>query len=100
MAKQKKGHPKSFTTAQNRALREALASLLKSHGSQPRLAAALGIKQQNVSRLLTDKRSGFSFSTASTVARLLGFSGVDAFFEVSGLTRAALEDVRHLPVAS
>lgn len=97
MAKRKIGHPSNFSVPQNRALRAALASLLGQYGSQTGLAAALGIRQGNVSRLLIDKRSGFSYVTASTVARLMGFSGVDAFFASSGVV---VEPAVHVARAS
>lgn len=46
---------------------------------------ALGILQQNVSRLLGDERAGFSYSTATRLVRLAGFDGVDAFFAEKGV---------------
>ncbi len=85
MAKRKIGHPSNFTVQQNRALRAALASLMGRFETQTRLAVAIGITQKNTSRLLIDKNSGFSYATASAVARLLGFQGVDAFFASKGL---------------
>ncbi len=76
-----------FTTAQNTALRRALVGLgFTSHSAA---AEALGIAQQNASRLFGDKRAGFSYVTARRVAQLAGFDGVDAFFEAKGVLEAA-----------
>lgn len=75
-----------FTMAQNAALREALAGL--AYPSQRAAADALGIEQQNASRLMNDERSGFSYSTGSKVAQLAGYEGVDSFFSDKGVAIA------------
>lgn len=78
------GKQSVFTPAQNAALRKALSGLgFPSHSAA---AEALGIAQQNVTRLLGDERSGFSYSTARRVAQLAGFKGVDAFFDRHGVS--------------
>lgn len=66
-----------FTREQNAALRQALIAL--KYPSQAAAAEALGIEQQNASRLLRDQ-GGFSYATATRVAQLAGFDGVDSFF--------------------
>jgi hypothetical protein len=65
-----------FTRAQNEALRSALIAL--EYPSQAAAAEALDIEQQNASRLI--REGGFSYATATKVAQLAGYSGVDAFF--------------------
>lgn len=79
------GRASVFASAQNRALRSLLVKAMKQHGSQQALAELLGIKQQNVGRLLRDGRAGFSYATAGALVRLEGWSGIDAFFEAKGL---------------
>lgn len=88
MAKRRRGHPTVFSPEQNRALRNALKSLSTSYPSQSALGEALGIEQQNAGRLMKDRRAGFSYSTASSVAQLSGFAGVDAFFSAKGVAQA------------
>ena len=73
-----------FSPAQNRALRTALAALSKTH-SQAELGRQLDIAQQNVARLLRDKRAGFAYPTACRLVRLVGHQGVDAFFAARGV---------------
>lgn len=73
-----------FSPPQNEALRGALVAL--GFTSHAKAAEALGIQQQNVSRLIGDPRAGFSYSTARRVAVLAGFDGVDAFFAAKGVT--------------
>mgnify|MGYP000249288069 CR=1 FL=1 len=46
---------------------------------------ALGIAQQNVGRLLKDRRAGFGYSTATALVRLAGFGSVDEFFRDRGV---------------
>jgi hypothetical protein len=65
-----------FTREQNEALREALIAL--DYPSQAAAAEDLGINQQNAGRLL--REGGFSYATATKVAQLSGFAGVDSFF--------------------
>jgi hypothetical protein len=80
-----------FTPAQNGALRRALLGLgFTSHSAA---AEALGIAQQNASRLFSDDRSGFSYLTGSRVAQLSGFEGVDAFFIAKGVLEESCTDV-------
>jgi hypothetical protein len=75
----------AFTPAQNAALRKELALLNKTR-SQVALGQELGIKQQNVGRLLNNKDAGFAYTTASRLVRMAGFVGVDAFFARMGLS--------------
>ena len=76
------GRQAVFTSAQNAALRGLGFSSHSAAGE------ALGITQQNTSRLLRDDRAGFSYSTARRIAQLAGFSGVDAFFAAHGVLEA------------
>lgn len=68
-----------FTEAQNRELRAVLSKLAGS-SSQQAIAEQLGIKQQNVGRLLRSSEAGFSYQTALALVRLAGWAGLDAFF--------------------
>lgn len=74
-----------FTEAQNAALRDALVAL--SFPSQAAAAEALGIEQQSAGRL-TGGHGGFSYASATKVAQLSGYSGVDAFFAEKGIAAA------------
>lgn len=81
----KQGHPSVFTPAQNRKLREELRGYSDRAGlSQASLGEALGVTQQVAGRLL-GKTGGFSYRTATRLAHLLGFDGVDAFFVARGV---------------
>ncbi len=84
MARRRIGHPRDFTTKQNRALRELLLTVYERYPSQDALGRAIGVAQQSAGRLLRGK-DGFSFSTASRVALLGGFAGLDAFFAAKGI---------------
>lgn len=92
MAKRKRGRPTVFSPRQNRALRVELTRLLNRFGSRARLGDAIGVAQQNASRLLNDANSGFSYATATTVAQLAGFVGVDAFFRNRGVDEPSAEE--------
>lgn len=85
MAKRHPGKPSVFSRKQNQALRNLLLELRGTYSSQKALGEALGIAQQNAARLLSDRRAGFAYATASAVVRLAGFAGVDAFFADRGL---------------
>ncbi len=92
MAKRRRGRGPIFSKVQNAALRTALLALTARFPSQRSLGFALGLAQQNAGRLINDRRAGFSYVTACAVARLSGFSGVDAFFEANGLPVPGVED--------
>lgn len=73
---------KVFSEAQNAALRDALREIRgRRHYSQVALGNVLGIKQQNVSRLLVEDAAGFSYESALRLVRLMGFRSVETFFE-------------------
>lgn len=74
----------AFSPPQNAALRAVLLTM-HADRSQSELARLLGIAQQNIARLLKDDRSGFGYATASRLAHLAGFAGVDAFLEAKGV---------------
>lgn len=84
MTKARRGQPASFTSAQNEALRAALAEV---HGrkniSQAKLGEILGCNQQNAGRLL--KSAGFSYVSATRLVRFLGYAGVDTFFRAKNV---------------
>lgn len=85
--KKGRGHPDVFTSAQNKALRDALREYKTAKGvSQAEIARRLGVGQQAVGRLLTSDTAGFSYVTGTRVARLLDFVGVDTFFRSRGVT--------------
>lgn len=85
MSRPRRRNQTVFTTAQNRALRGELRRLREGYESQAALGDAIGVEQQNAGRLLNDGASGFSYATATAVARLAGFAGVDAFFRSKGV---------------
>lgn len=85
MAKRRRGHSTVFSTAQNQALRVELGRQIAKAGSQRATAEKLGIQQQNVARLVNERRAGFAYSTATMLARLAGFDGVDSFFRDRGV---------------
>lgn len=93
----KKGHPDVFTAPQNRTLRAELRKLqARRHYSQTALANILGIAQQNAGRLLASEESGFSYQSATRLARALGYRGVDELFrdkrvELPDLPRSGTE---------
>lgn len=91
MAKRQRGQSTVFSTPQNQALRVELKVLEAKYSSQRALGEAIGIEQQNVNRLLRDRRSGFGYTTATAVARLAGFASVDAFFVARGVVVPAAE---------
>jgi hypothetical protein len=93
MAKRKRGHPTVFSAPQNQALRVELARQIARFGSQRATAEELGIQQQNVARLVNERRAGFAYSTATMLARLAGFAGVDAFFRERGVLADSGTDV-------
>lgn len=83
-----------FDSRQNRALRLALLAVKRSRKlSQDALGELLGTTQQRVQQLLlTTTAEGFSYKTATALARELGFDGVDAFFAAKRVGTSA--DVR------
>ncbi len=83
-----------FSEAQNAALRVALVALEARYTSQVDLGKAIGVEQQNAGRLLRDERAGFGYATASRVAHLSGFTGVDSFFVAKGVAHARAKDER------
>lgn len=99
MSKRRKGgRPADFTPPQNRALRALLREMEQRYTSQRELGELLGIKQQNVSRLLNDRDASLSYSTARGLVRLAGHMTVDAFFAARGLAEplpALAVDVPH-----
>ena len=85
----KSGHRKVFGDAQNAALREALGELKNRKDlSQTALGKILGIKQQNVGRLLNSSTDGFSYATATSLVRALGYASPDTFFRAKGVATA------------
>lgn len=88
MAKPKRGRHPDFTYQQNQALRVVLSEVTE-NSSQKAVGEALGIAQQNVGRLLNDRKAGFAHSTAKALVRLAGFASVDAFLDAKGLSDVA-----------
>jgi len=86
MPRKAAGKPQNFTPEQNEALRKALLEFKERNElNQEQLGGKLGVEQQNAGRLLSVKGSGFSYQTGTRAARLLGYIGVDAFFEAQGV---------------
>lgn len=85
MAKQQRGRSTVFSTPQNQALRVELKVQGAKYTSERAFGEALGIAQQNVGRLLKDRRAGFGYSTATALVRLAGFGSVDEFFRDRGV---------------
>lgn len=85
MPRTRRPHGSVFTPAQNRALRAELRRIRGAYDSQAALGSAIGVEQQNAGRLLNDADAGFSYATATAVARLAGFAGVDALFRAKGV---------------
>lgn len=86
----RQGHPTTFSAEQNRLLRSALRDLQRDRAlSQADLGALLGVSQQIAGKLLLSPRAGMSYGTASSLARALGFAGVDDFFAQSVTTHVA-----------
>lgn len=89
------GKPENFTRDQSSALRTLLRELsqrrdirgLPVYPTQTALADAVGMAQQNVSRLLShkDNSAGLTYGIASNICHEAGYMGVDAFFEERGL---------------
>lgn len=78
-----------FTPEQNKALRGALIIARDERGvSQAKLGEIIGCNQQNAGRLLRD--GGFSYGSATRLARFLGYAGVDAFFVKMGVALPSL----------
>lgn len=77
----RQGHPTSFSAEQNRLLRAALRDLQRDRDlSQAAVGILIGVSQQTASKLLLSARAGMSYGTATALARVLGFAGVDDFF--------------------
>lgn len=80
-----------FTDAQNAALREALKDMKARKGlSQAGIGVVLGIKQQNVGRVLNSTTDGFAWATATRLVRALGYASPETFFRAKGV--ALVED--------
>lgn len=76
-----------FSAEQNAALRAALQAYCDEHGisSQAEIGRLLMIGQQTAGRFMRQKNAGIAYRTATRVAILAGFDGVDAFFSARGL---------------
>jgi len=87
MARRPRGKPQNFTPEQNDALRKALLDWKDQNElTQQQVGEKLHVEQQGVARLLSAKGDGgFSYQTATRAARILGYIGVDAFFEAVGV---------------
>jgi len=83
-----RGKPDVFTVSQNRALRATLKAMHAAGASQSEIATSLDVVQQTASKLLNDPRAGFSYASATRVAQLAGFDGVDTFFAANGVAIA------------
>lgn len=96
-----RGKPPTFTPEQSVALRKALEEMRQAKGwTQAQLGDKIGVAQQNASRVL--KSGNFGYINATKAARLLGYIGIDAFFEARSvaLPRVAADvdparDTRH-----
>lgn len=87
MATLKKGMSRRvFTDDQNAALRVALREMKEEKSlSQTQIGATLGIKQQNVGRVLNSDVDGFAWSTAVRLVRALGYASPETFFRAKGV---------------
>jgi hypothetical protein len=82
------GGSSGFTRAQIDALRAALRAWVEVQPSRPSQAAvgdAIGVSQQVASNLLGTAKAGLKYDTATKIAILAGYPGVDAFFEAQGI---------------
>lgn len=79
------GKPENFTRAQAEAIRATLRVLREKYDNQTLLASAIGVTQQNVSRLCAPNGVGLTYTTATSIVRLAGYDGVDTFFAELGL---------------
>jgi transcriptional regulator with XRE-family HTH domain len=55
------------------------------HYSQRALGEMIGVGQQTAGLLLNNEAAGFSYFSATRLARLCGYAGVDTFFRARGV---------------
>jgi DNA-binding XRE family transcriptional regulator len=93
------GKPANFTAEQLSLLRAQLASFLREHPklSQGELGAVIGVGQQTVSSFMRGK-TGLSYNTATEIATLTGYDGVDDLFQRHGLWHDGGSGANDIPI--